>query len=150
VASVLQFAKVEDGIRYKDSKEPCVGCGKTFQHAVKRGRPPVRCIDCQSGVDAAKAAQVTVSEEVLESLYTGDKFLLQGTPDQRPKVGSAEAQCPTTGKCGRIFTSNSACDDHKRWLPNGSYDCIDPATLGMEPRERRGIPVWTRPTPADA
>lgn len=156
--TVLQFAKTTgetvelkletiDGIAWIENKEPCIGCGNTFMRPRKKGRPPTRCADCQAGVEAAKAEEVTTSNEKLEELFTGSKFLLKGTPDENPK--GAEAQCPTTGKCGRIFTSNSACDSHKRWLPSGSYECIDPATLGMEPRERRGIPVWTRPTPVE-
>lgn len=166
--SITQFAmasgetverKIEviDGITYIEAKAPCVGCGNGFMHVRKKGRPPTRCADCQEGVEAAKAAEITTSDERLEELFQGPKELLQGTPGERP-VG-AEAQCPTKGKCGRIFTSNTSCDDHKRWLPNGSYECIDPATLGMEPRSRkrdndkdteRIVPVWTRPTPVEA
>lgn len=155
VATVLQFSKKNgetvdlkletvDGIVWIENSEPCRDCGQTFLRPRKRGKPPVRCEDCKGKVDAAKAEEVTVSVETLAELFQGDPVLLKGTPGERPK--GAEAQCPTSGKCGRIFTSNSACDDHKQWLPNGSYNCIDPATLGMEPRERREIPVWTRPT----
>lgn len=166
--TVMQFARVStagtketvelkmetiDGVVWIENSEPCESCNKVFMRPRKRGRPPVRCAECQEGLNAAKAAEMTVSEETLEQLFQGDKTLLQGTPGERPK--GAEAQCPTTGKCGRIFTSNTACDDHKQWLPNGSYKCIDPATLGMEPRgrvrdadkpEERIVPVWTRPT----
>lgn len=157
--TVMSFAKVNtagikenvelrleniDGVIWVENAEPCVGCGVTFMRPRRRGRPPTKCESCVVISDAEKAAEITTSDEKLEELYKGDRFLLQGTPRENPK--GAEAQCPTTGKCGRIFTSNSACDDHKRWLPNGSYNCIDPATLGMEPRERRGIPIWTRPT----
>lgn len=169
--TVMQFAKntstgtketvelkleVLDGVTWIENSEPCEDCGNTFMRPRKRGRPPKKCENCSVVAAEAKAAVVTVSEETLDQLFKGAKILLKGTPTERPR--GAEAQCPTTGKCGRIFTSNSSCDDHKRWLPNGSYDCIDPATLGMEPRGRvrdadkdseRIIPVWTRPTPKE-
>lgn len=141
-----------DGITWIESSEPCRDCGVVFMRPRKRGKPPVRCEKCKSTADAVQAIEVTTTDERLDELFTGDKTLLQGTPGERPK--GAEAQCPTTGKCGRIFTSNSSCDMHKQWLPNGSYKCIDPATLGMEPRSRkrddgRIVPVWTRPTPIE-
>lgn len=158
VATALAFsqkAEVVDGVTWIQAVEPCRDCGSAFMRPKKRGKPPVRCEDCRSKLDAEKAAEVTVSDEKLDELFKGDRFLLQGTPSELPR--GAEAQCPSIrlGKCGRIFTSNSACDEHKKWLPNGSYECIDPATLGMEPRSRvrdadketeRIIPVWTRPT----
>jgi hypothetical protein len=168
---VLQFAKVNsagntetverkleviDGITWIESAEPCVECGEVFMRPRKKGKPPVRCATCKEGLEAAKAAEITVPEETLEQLFQGSKVLLRGTPEERPT--GAEAQCPTRGKCGRIFTSNSACDLHKKWLPNGSYECLDPETLGMEPRSRRRdidkpteriVPVWTVPTPKE-
>lgn len=145
-----------DGVVWVENTEPCTGCGATFMRPRKRGRPPTKCENCSATDDANKAELVTTSDEKLEELYKGDRFLLQGTPSEIP-VG-AEAQCPSirSGSCGRIFTSNSACDEHKKWLPNGKYACIDPTTLGMEPRSRvrdkdketmRIVPVWTRPTP---
>lgn len=153
---VMQFAlmtrkeEVTDGVTMVESSEPCRDCGAVFMRPKKRGKPPVRCADCRVKVDQAKAEAVGTSNDELEALFQGDKALLKGTPSERPK-GVGEAQCPTIGKCGRIFTSNTACDDHKRWLPSGTYECIDPATLGMEPRSRkrddgRIVPVWTRPT----
>ena len=155
VDEVLQFAlmtrkeEVTDGVTMVESTEPCKDCGNIFMRPKKRGKPPTRCPGCRDKFDLAKAEVVGTSDDELEALFQGDKILLKGTPGERPK--GAEAQCPSRGKCGRIFTSNTACDDHKRWLPTGSYDCIDPATLGMEPRSRkrddgRIVPVWTRPT----
>lgn len=140
--------EVIDGVSWIENAEPCVGCNKTFMRPRKRGRPPTKCLDCQAWSDAEKAALVTTSEETLEELFTGDKALLQGTPSEIPK--GAEAQCPSPRGCGRIFTSDSACEDHKVYGPNGNLaNCKDPATLGMQPRERRGLPVWTRPAPKE-
>lgn len=155
ISTVLQFSKnngttkevtveVIDGVTWIENAEPCESCDKVFMRPRKRGRPPTKCPDCTAWAEAEKASTMTTSQETLNELFKGDKKLLKGTPDVNPF--GAEAQCPTTGKCGRIFTSNSACDEHKKWLPNGSYTCIDPATLGMEPRERRGVPIWTRPS----
>lgn len=138
-----------DGVIWRESAEPCEGCNKTFMRPVKRGRPPKKCVDCAAWDDAEKAATMQTSDETLEENFSGDKALLQGTPDALPK--GAEAQCPPgSGGCGRIFTSDSACEAHKSYKPGGGIICKDPAALGMEPRERRGIPVWTRPTPKDA
>lgn len=140
--------EVIDGITWRENAEPCVGCNKTFMRPVKRGRPPTKCPDCAAWSDAEKAALVTTSDETLEELFSGDKALLNGTPEDIPK--GAEAQCPPPRGCGRIFTSDSACEDHKVYGPNGNLaNCKDPATLGMQPRERRGIPVWTRPSPKE-
>lgn len=159
VQTVMQFSKatgetverqteIIDGVAWIENAEPCEGCNKTFMRPKKRGRPPKKCVDCLAWDDAEKAATRTTSDETLEERFTGDKALLKGTPDALPK--GAEAQCPPPRGCGRIFTSDSACESHKVYGPSGSLaSCKDPATLGMEPRERRGIPVWTRPTPKD-
>lgn len=159
--TVMSFAKVNtagikenvelrleniDGVVWVENAEPCVGCGVTFMRPRKRGRPPTKCENCSATDDATKAELVTTSTESLEQLFSGAKALLKGTPNEIPK--GAEAQCPRPRGCGRIFTSNSACDDHKVYGPDGNLKlCKDPATLGMEPRERREIPVWTRPSP---
>jgi hypothetical protein len=141
--------EVIDGVTWIENSEPCEGCNKTFMRPRKRGRPPKKCVDCSAWDAAEKAATVTVSDEKLDELFSGDKSLLQGTPDALPK--GAEAQCPPPRGCGRIFTSDSAAEDHKVYGPNGNLaNCKDPASLGMEPRERREIPVWTRPTPKEA
>lgn len=162
--TVMQFAKVNtagvkeevelklevlDGVTWVESAEPCEGCDKTFMRPRKRGRPPKKCADCLAWDDAEKAVTVATSQETIDELFSGDKELLNGTPDALPK--GAEAQCPPPRGCGRIFTSDSAAEDHKVYGPNGSLaNCKDPASLGMEPRERREIPVWTRPTPKEA
>jgi hypothetical protein len=161
VPTALQFSKVNsatgvvetaerkqeviDNVVWIENAEPCVSCTKTFMRPKKRGRPPTKCLDCQAWSDAEKATAVTTSEETLEEKFSGPKVLLKGTPMEIPK--GAEAQCPAPRGCGRIFTSDSACEDHKVYGPNGYIaSCKDPASLGMEPRERRKIPVWTRPT----
>ncbi len=136
-----------DGVTWVESAEPCEGCNKVFMRPRKRGRPPKKCPDCSAWDEAEKASTITTSDEKLEELFSGDKNLLQGTPSALPK--GAEAQCPPPNGCGRIFTSDSACEDHKTYKPGGGIICKDPATLGMEPRERRGVPVWTRPSPKD-
>lgn len=140
--------EVIDGVNWIENSEPCEGCNKTFMRPRKRGRPPKKCLDCSAWDDSEKAALVTTSQETLDELFSGDKALLQGTPDALPK--GAEAQCPPPRGCGRIFTSDSAAEDHKVYGANGSLgSCKDPASLGMEPRERRGVPVWTRPSPKE-
>lgn len=140
--------EVIDGVTWRENAEPCEGCNKTFMRPVKRGRPPKKCVDCAAWDAAEKAVAVTTSDETLEEKFSGDKALLQGTPDALPK--GAEAQCPPPRGCGRIFTSDSACEDHKTYGPKGNLAaCKDPASLGMEPRERRGVPVWTRPSPKE-
>lgn len=106
--------------------------------AKQRGKPPVRCQECKDTKESALA----VSQETLEEAFKGDKALLKGTPDSLPKGG--EAKCPLTG-CGKIFTSDSACEAHKYYSPLGKAFCKDPALLGMAPIERRGIPIWRKP-----
>lgn len=138
-----------DGVVWIENSEPCIACNKVFMRPRKRGRPPTKCPDCVAWDDAEKASVVTTSQETIDELFSGDKALLEGTPEENPK--GAEAQCPKPRGCGRIFTSDSACEDHKVYSPNGNLaSCKSPASLGMEPRERRGIPVWTRPTPKEA
>lgn len=163
-ASVMQFAKVNtatgvketvdlkleviDGVTWIENAEPCEGCSKTFIRPRKRGRPPKKCPDCSAWDEAEKASLVTTSQETIDELFSGDKELLKGTPDALPK--GAEAQCPPPRGCGRIFTSDSAAESHKVFGANGNLaSCKDPASLGMEPRERREIPIWTRPTPKE-
>lgn len=105
--SVMQFAKVNtegikenvelkqevvEGVTWRENAEPCTSCSKTFMRPVKRGRPPTKCPDCLAWDDIEKAAAVTTSQETLEELFSGDKELLNGTPDALPK--GAEAQCP--------------------------------------------------------
>lgn len=142
---VDRAVEVIDGVTWIENAEPCVSCTKTFMRPKKRGRPPTKCPDCQAWDDAEKAAVMTTSDEVLEELFTGPKVLLKGTPEAIPK--GAEAQCPPPRGCGRIFTSDSACESHKVYGANGNIaECKDPATLGMQPRERRNLPIWTRPS----
>ena len=118
--------------------EPCRDCGLVFERPKKKGRPPVRCEECR--------AQQTVDQEIIvslidpESLYTGPTNKLLGTENELPQGN--EAQCPL---CWRIFTSDSSCECHKIYEKD-YIACKDPATIGMVPRERRGIPVWTRPS----
>lgn len=148
VAVVDLKLEVIDGITWIENSEPCVTCTKVFMRPRRRGRPPTKCPDCLAWSDAEKAAVVTTSDEKLEELFSGPKVLLLGTPMEIPK--GAEAQCPLPRGCGRIFTSDSACEDHKVYGPNGNLaNCKDPATLGMEPRMRRELPIWTRPTPKE-
>jgi DNA-directed RNA polymerase subunit M/transcription elongation factor TFIIS len=143
--TVERKLEVVDGITWIESAEPCTECSQVFMRPRKRGRPPTKCEGCSNKDDANKAILVTTSQECLEQNFSGDQVLLQGTPSEIPH--GAEAQCPRPRGCGRIFTSNSACDDHKVYGPDGNLKaCKDPATLGMEPRERREIPVWTRPS----
>lgn len=138
-----------EGVVWRENAEPCVGCDKVFMRPHKRGRPPTKCVDCAAWDDAEKASLVTTSQETLDELFSGDKELLLGTPNEFPKGN--EAQCPKFygWGCGRIFTSDSAVEDHKVYLPQKGFTCKDPVTLGMEPRERRGIPIWTRPSPKE-
>lgn len=139
------ISAVVDGVVMVENVEPCRDCGQVFMRAKKRGKPPVRCADCREKNEQIKALEVTTSPETIESLFSGDRFLLQGTPNEVPK--GAEAQCPRPRGCGRLFTSNTACDRHKVFGSNGNIErCLDPASLGMEPRERRGLPVWTTPS----
>lgn len=153
--TVTQFALVErktetvDGITMVENAEPCRDCGQTFMRQKKRGKPPVRCAYCKEVADAAHTAAVTVSQEDIEDSFKGDPALLKGTPDQLPRGG--EAQCPGSRGCGRIFTSNSACDDHKTFGTDGNLkECKDPATFGMIPIERRGLPIWRKPMDPDS
>jgi hypothetical protein len=56
-----------------------------------------------------------------------------------------EAQCPV---CWRIFTRNSVAERHKTYRPLGTT-CADPASLGLVPKERRGLVVWSGPPPSE-
>lgn len=135
-----------DGVTWIENSELCEGCNKVFMRPRRRGRPPTKCLDCVAWDDAEKASLVTTSQETLDELFKGPKALLKGTPDALPK--GSEAQCPRPSGCGRIFSSDTACERHKKYGPNGNLQpCLDPASLGMEPRTRREIPVWTTPTP---
>lgn len=59
-----------------------------------------------------------------------------------------QAQCPI---CDLIFTSNNACEVHKRYRDEEKHEypnakCVHPSTIGMVERERG----WTVPLPEDA
>lgn len=131
---------------YQPSKNPCEGCGKAFEIIRQRGRPPVRCQPCREVKleEKAESAALAISQVDPDTLFSGDPKLLLGTPFDLPR--GAEAQCMIRG-CGRIFTSNSACDSHRDFRSNPV--CSDPAAMGMVPKERRGLPIWTRPTEKD-
>lgn len=135
--TVTQFSLAEPTLI--QSAEPCRGCGQVFSRPKQRGKPPVRCQPCKDSI----AANLAVPQETLEEAFKGDKDLLKGTPDSLPKGG--EAQCPLSG-CGRIFTSDSGAESHKYYSTLGKAFCKDPATLGMVPIERRGLPIWRKPT----
>lgn len=126
-----------DGITYIQNAEPCRDCGETFMRARKKGRPPTRCEACQTSFTSEQFE--TTTQEEIEALYSGPTDKLKGNERDLPKGN--EAQCVL---CWRIFTSDSAAESHKSY--QGRTSCVDPATLGMEPRERRGLPVWTRPS----
>ena len=121
-------------MEYVENKEPCVDCGATFNRPKKRGRPPTRCESCRDKVE-----QVVYVPTEEEKVYNGPKAKLLGDYNDHPKGN--EAQCVT---CWRIFTSDSACEFHKDYRRNPI--CRDPSTLGMVARERRDIPIWTRPS----
>lgn len=123
-------------IKFKDSKEPCLDCKKTFQVPIQRGRPATRCVECRD----KKLAESMVDVEInLDNIYSGPAEALKGSRSHKPQ--GAEAQCV---RCNRLFTSDSACEFHKDYRT--TEVCRDPATLGMVPRERREIPVWTKPS----
>ena len=66
----------------------------------------------------------------------------EATKADLPK--GAEAQCVI---CWRIFGGDSVCERHKPYAKPKSPICKEPATLGMVAVDRRGLAVWTRPTP---
>lgn len=117
-----------------ENKEPCVSCGASFLRPKKRGRPPTKCESCRD-----EAAQVVYVPTEDEEVYTGDPEKLLGCFDDLPKGN--EAQCVS---CWRLFTSDSACEFHKDYRRNPV--CRDPQSLGMVARERRELPIWTRPS----
>jgi hypothetical protein len=121
------------------NKEPCVDCGEIFMRIKQRGRPPTRCNDCKS-LFVQQRVEANVVEVNEERLYRGNKKELLGNWNIHRPNGN-EAQCP---KCGRVFTSDSACESHKDYRT--VEVCIDPSTLGMVALSRRDIPVWTRPS----
>ena len=121
-----------------ENAEPCRDCGKTFERPKQRGRPPVRCQECRNKLVIAQEVVVDLVDP--ESLYSGPISELVGNLDHKPQGN--EAQCPL---CARLFTSDSSCEAHKSY-PKDKAVCVDPSTIGMVPKERRGLPVWTRPS----
>ena len=57
----------------------------------------------------------------------------------------SEAQCPI---CYRIFGADSTAERHKPYARPETDACKDPAVIGLERRERRGLAVWVRQYPA--
>lgn len=57
------------------------------------------------------------------------------------KPRGAEAQCVI---CWRMFSRNSSADGHKLKGADAGR-CVDPASLGFEFYERRGLRVWHTP-----
>lgn len=64
----------------------------------------------------------------------------EATRDDLPR--GSEAQCPI---CWRIFGSDSTCERHKPYRRPVSAACKDPADIGLQSRERRGLAVWVLP-----
>lgn len=63
--------------------------------------------------------------------------------DHRPRLNTKETQCVI---CGRIFGSSSTADSHAPWKRPVTAECKDPASLGMEFRDRGdGVKVWFIP-----
>lgn len=121
----------------------CVTCGVEFERLRRRGRPITRCDPCR---DDAVKEKMTVRRLVVnsvepEAVFAGDPALLLGTPKGVGGLVGRESQCTL---CSRVFSSHSAFEFHKDFRRNPS--CIEPGSLGMVPRERRGIPVWVVPS----
>lgn len=114
----------------------CVTCGSEIQRTGRRGRPPTRCEPCRDG-EVREKLSLIVSDP--ETLFSGDPQLLLGTP--KVVLRGREAQCTD---CSRVFTSHFAFEFHKDFRRNPS--CIEPGSLGMLPRDHRGIPVWVVPS----
>lgn len=113
----------------------CEGCSRNFPKPA-RGRPPKRCNACRDALIREKISAVVVDEE---TLFQGDPALLLGTP--KVELHGRESQCTI---CNRVFSSHNGFEFHKDFRRNPS--CIEPSSLGMVPRERRGIPIWVVPT----
>lgn len=116
---------------------PCRDCGLVFEREKKRGRPPVRCQDCKDKVTVEQ--ELIVSQVDPETLFIGPKEELLGNRSHKPQ--GSEAQCI---RCNRVFTSDSSCESHKDYGINPP--CLNPANLGMVAKDRRGIPVWVKPS----
>lgn len=58
-----------------------------------------------------------------------------------------EAQCIL---CWRIFGSDSTCELHKPYRKPVADICKEPASIGLETRDRRGLTVWVQPAAAGA
>lgn len=153
--TVMQFALAQrkeeissEGVTMVENAEPCRDCSQTFMRPKRKGKPPVRCQPCRDKFEAEKILKVAVSQETVENAYSGSKEKLLGDHKDLPNGG--EAQCPWPRGCGRIFTSDSACEAHKEYDGKGNIKpCKDPALLGMIPIERRGLPIWRKPMDPD-
>lgn len=148
--TVTQFALAQrktetiDGYVMVENSEPCRDCGLIFMRLKKKGKPPVRCLTCKDAYELEKVQRETVSQEIVENAYSGPKEKLLGDSSDKPNGG--ESQCPRPRGCGRIFTSDSACESHKLYGDDGNLkECKNPASLGMIPIERRGLPIWRKP-----
>ena len=56
------------------------------------------------------------------------------------------AGCVCAG-CDRSFTSPSAFDKHQRFSPDTGVECREPASVGLEARDKNGVEVWGYPAP---
>lgn len=110
-------------------------CGKLYEKPI-RGRPPARCPECRDHAIWEKNSQVVVDED---TLFSGDPALLLGTP--KVVLQGRESQCTT---CERVFASHHGFEFHKDFRRNPS--CVEPSSLGMIARERRGLPIWMVPS----
>ncbi len=50
-----------------------------------------------------------------------------------------EAQCP---RCWKLFSSDTSCEMHKSYRRPVTETCKDPAAIGFQAFERRGLVVW--------
>lgn len=126
----------------------CRDCRKDFPAPTGRGRPPVRCEDC----NAAKATAVSskpstpASERLAKARAARKEVKPAKAKDAKPSrthipVGR-QAQCTT---CWRIFSSDSVCERHKKYATPKTKDCKAPESLGLVAVLKSGVPVWVSP-----
>lgn len=51
------------------------------------------------------------------------------------------------GACHRTFGSDSGAEKHRKGKPGIDRHCVDPATVGLVPRETAYGTVWRYPSP---
>ena len=98
----------------------CRDCGKSFAKPTTRGRPPVKCVDCRTGKQVAKAPskpkvspKARSAQKASKASKEAPKPVTPARPSQPVQGGLKPAKGYRTGFCGGSRTHDGLWVSHK-------------------------------------